>query len=313
MSSTGKGALLALSSALCAAVFLIPYKAAGALVTRDAAVLAMLLCAAVFNTLTTVSLHRGSLALNRVTVVAAAALAVLTAIGNVAVGEALAQLSAGVTSVLQQTQVLFVAAMASIVLGERITVRFVIGATVALCGFALINLPGSEAGSEDNVRLAGMLWAVASAVAFGAMHVITRKVIHRVQPVLLNAMRLWLAVLLLAALPGRVPAVLDMDVRPWLLCLAAAGAGPFIGRVCIMYSVRYIPASQSTLLGLVSPVFAFILGFVFFSATPGLFDLLGTLLITVGVAVPVAELAAQAQPIPTSAERRQSPRSTSQP
>lgn len=289
MSTFTKGALLSLGAAFFAALFLIPFKAAGQLTPRDGAVLAVLLCAAGLNTVTAFtsrSRRRGRM-WDRTTLLTAGALGVLTAIGNVAVGEALARLDAGLTSVLQQTQVLFVAAAAFFFLGERITLRFMIGAIIALAGFAVAQSP------DGGALRVGMLFAIASALAFGMMHVITRKVIDRIDPIWVNALRLWLAVVILASLIGPVRALSGLGARAWFLCFAAAFVGPYLGRICIMYAVRYIPASQSALLVLFAPVFAFALGFIAFGSIPGPLDVVGAALILAGIALPILEIAAQ--------------------
>ncbi|MCG8416503.1 MAG: DMT family transporter [Proteobacteria bacterium] len=290
MSSTGKGALLSICSAFFAALFLIPYKAASEQAERDAVVLAMLLCAAVFNTFTSVSRKRRARTWNRVTLISAVSLAILSIIGNIAVTEALAKIDAGLTSVLQRSQVLFVAGAAYLVLRERITARFVVGALIAIGGFAVMQLP-----DPGEMRAAGMVWALSSAVCFALMQVVTRKVIHRIDPVRVNALRLWLAVFFLACVTGPIDALSGLDLKIWLLCSSAAFFGPFLGRVSLMYAVRYLPASQSTLLELVSPVFAFVLGFIAFGSVPSITEIAGAAILLAGIVLPVAEFAAQGE------------------
>lgn len=298
------GALLSLMAALSAAAFLIPYKqAAGTGAPRDVVVMVMLLAAAMLNTVLFLGKRlragRAHAAAPRrsvrLTMIVALVLAGFTALGNRAVAEALVHLGPGLTSVVQQTQVLFVAAASTLLLGERITPRFAAGAVIALAGFAVMRLPG-QAGSA--LELGGMLWAVVSALSFGAMHVVTRKVIQRIDPVPVNALRLWLAVAVLACWPGRLASLGGLDTRTWALAAAAAFLGPFLGRICLMYAVRHISASHSTLLNLTSPVFAFGLGFLAFGTAPTGLELAGGALILTGIALPVLELAATTPALP---------------
>jgi drug/metabolite transporter (DMT)-like permease len=302
------GALLSLSAALLAAAFLIPYKLAGERAPTDLVTLAMLASAALFNTATTLGsrIGRRSAAATaapsrRLAVMVAAGIAVLTAAGNFAVAQALAHSAPGLVSSVQQTQVIFVAAASAVLLGERITLRFGAGVLVALAGFAVMRLPilgepvaiGSAPETGGGAGL-GVLWAVLSAFCFGLMHTITRKVIRRIDPVFVNALRLWLAVGLVVALPGRLGGVLALDLHTWALAAAAAFFGPFTSRLCLMYAVRHISASHSSLVTLATPVFAFTLGFAVLGIAPTARELLGGALILAGIALPLLERLAAA-------------------
>ena len=291
------GVWLSLTAAALAALFLIPYKLASERAAADLVSLAMLSCAAVFNTLTTAGGKMGarerparSLGL---AVLVAAALAVLTAAGNVAAARALTSAAPGLVSVVQQTQVVFVAAASAVLLGERITLRFGVGVGVALAGFAVMRLPlGDVAGAAPPT---GLLWAVVSALCFGLMLVITRAVIQRIDPVLVNAIRLWLAAAVIAVLPGRIAGALALDPITWGLAASAAFLGPFLSRLSLMYAARHLPASRAALLALATPVFAFGFGFAALGLVPTLRELLGGALILAGIALPLLERAAQAR------------------
>jgi drug/metabolite transporter (DMT)-like permease len=295
VTATQKGALLALGSALGAAIFFIPFKVAGTLVARDIVVLATLLVAALLNTLTSLRNLKPASVFDRLSMVTAAVFGVLTAIGNFGTSQALQHLGAGVTSVLQQTQILLVAAGSWMFLGERISVRFAVGTAVVLGGLVVMRAPS---GADSAINLPGVSWALTSAVCFGSMHVITRRVIHRIQPVPVNAMRLWLAVVLLLLLPGNAAELVAMDPYPWLLCALAGFAGPFLSRICAMYAVRHISASHSILITLVGPVFVFGLDYAILGRAPTTFELIGGVVVLAGVGIPILELAGQRSPRP---------------
>lgn len=302
------GALLSLTSAMLAAAFLIPYKLAGERAPSDLVTLAMLASAALFNTATTLGRLGRPAAVApswRLAILVAAGIAVLTATGNFAVAQALTHSAPGLVSSVQQTQVIFVAAASAVLLGERITLRFGAGVMVALAGFAVMRLPVDEpvasAAGAGGVAGLGVLWAVLSALCFGLMHVITRKVIRRIDPVLVNALRLWLAVSMMAVLPGRLAGALALDLHTWALAAAAAFFGPFVSRLCLMYAVRHISASRSSLITLAAPVFAFALGFVVLGIAPTVLELLGGALILTGIALPLLERVAAAGASPLDA------------
>lgn len=83
------------------------------------------------------------------------------------------------------------------------------------------------------------------------MHVVIRRYIQQIQPVAVNALRLWMAV--------------------------------FLARNCIMYAVKYTPASYSTLITLITPVFALGLELIFLGTSPSAVELI--------IAIPLLELA----------------------
>lgn len=279
---------LAAGAAALAAVFLVLYKAAQDFAPRGDVVAAMILGSAAFNSATALAQERRLPRLDGTSWKAALALSVGTIVGNVGVAESLGQCEPAVTSVLMQTQVLFVALMARAALGEPITRRFVLGVVVALAGVVLMRAPlAGEA--APRVSLGGVFWALAAAAAFGSMQVITRKVIDRIRPVAVNAVRLWLAAFLLLAMPGRLGSLATMPAAGWGLAFGAAACGPFASRLALMYAVRTIPASQSVLFGLVAPVLAFGLGWAVFGTVPSGRELLGGLVILAGVAIPIHE------------------------
>jgi len=292
MRDARKGTLLAASSALLAASFFIPYKAATGHGAADYVVIALLAPAAVLNSLTTLWLQRRQLRLARIDVGVAALLGLLTISGNVCMTEALARLDAGITSVLIQTQVFFVAAAGWLLLREHITARFAMGAAIAIGGFAVMRAPAE---GQRLVSTTGTLLALGAALSFALMHVTTRKFIDRIQPVTVNALRLWIAVAILLALPGRAAGVLELPASVWGLTVAAAFFGPYCARLCIMFAVKYVAASHAALFGLLVPVFAFLLEMVVLGAVPSAVEVAGGAVILAGIALPVVQLARRAR------------------
>jgi drug/metabolite transporter (DMT)-like permease len=215
-------------------------------------------------------------------------LGVITVSGNVCLTEALSRIDAGVTSVLLQTQVFFVAVAGWLLLGERVSLRFAIGAVIAIVGFVVMRDPF---GVTTALSTTGALWGLGAALSFGLMHVVTRKYIARIQVVTVNALRLWFAVALLLVLPGRASGLLELPREAWLLAAAAAFFGPFSSRLLVMFAVRYIKASQAALIGLLVPIFAFVLEALILGVTPSTLEVVGGLIILVGVALPVTERA----------------------
>jgi drug/metabolite transporter (DMT)-like permease len=147
-----------------------------------------------------------------------------------------------------------------------------------------------QAAGAGTVTTAGVGLALLGASMWATMQVITRSVASRIDLVLVNAFRLWLSVVVLACVPGTVTGAAAMPVEGWALAMIAALVGPFFSRVALMYAVRYITASHSTLIALAGPIFAFLLGLAVFGTAPTALEIAGGLIILAGVALPVLEL-----------------------
>jgi drug/metabolite transporter (DMT)-like permease len=111
-------------------------------------------------------------------------------------------------------------------------------------------------------------------------------VIGRISPASVNTRRLWLAVALMACLPGTLQGALAGGRELWLYVTAAALFGPFAGRLLIMFSLRDLRAAESALLLLLAPVFAFVLGYVGWGRVPSALQTLGSAILLLGIALP---------------------------
>ncbi len=277
------GATLGLLTAVLTAVFLLAFHAAAAEAGRNAVVFAMLLGAAVFNSLVTLGRWKLTPSPNRSWVQSALFLALMTIMGNAALATTLPLLGSGATSTMMQLQVFFVAAGAWVFLRERVGVPLLIGGLMAAGGFASYAVPGS---AGDSLNLYGLMSGLLVALCFSAMMVWTRAVIRDLDPVSLNAGRLWIAVLVFALWPGVLSSALELPWRVWVLTTAASACGPFLARLALMYSLRFISAAQTKLWSMLAPVFAFFFVFLIYGTVPGARELLGGLLIISGVFLP---------------------------
>ena len=273
-----------LLGALCSAIYLFPYKRAGAISSPDVLAYALLIVAAVSNG----GLHlwqrrsRPQVVLDRRTFwVTSALLSLLTISGNFCGAQAVTRLEPAVTSVLLRTEIVFVGVFAASLVRERLTLPLLAGALVALVGLLVMRWPLAFDGAG-----AGALWALGAAASFGMMQVLTRRVIGRISPIAVNACRLWLAVGLLTFVPGMAAGALGEGREFWRFVGLAGLFGPFLGRLLIMYSLRELRAAHSALMLLLAPVLAFGIGFVSQGSVPTGLELGGGLIILAGVALP---------------------------
>lgn len=281
----GRGLAFSLAGAACSALYLFPYKRAAAFAPADVLAFALLAVAAALTTAFAIGEAKGPASTprrgRRVLWATSALLAVVTISGNWCGAQAVARLEPAVASVLLRTEVVFVGGLAALLLGERLTPALGLGALTALLGLAVMRWP-----LRLDAAGAGAAWALGAAASFGLMQVITRRVISRISPLAVNALRLWLAVALLALVPGTLRGALAAGPYFWGCVAVAALFGPFLGRLCIMYSLRSLKAAHSSLLLLMAPVLAFLIGYIGWGTTPTVLEVSGGALMLVGIALP---------------------------
>jgi drug/metabolite transporter (DMT)-like permease len=278
-----RGFLWALAATLGVASFVIPWKIAAGIGEPATNALLLLVSAAVFNSLLTAYQQRRLPRFGRFDLAVAALLATFTLLGNLASANAIQLISPATLTVVQRSEVIIVALLAWPIIGERIDRRFWMGAFVAVGGLLILYDPFEH----EVIRASGMSWALASAFWFGSMAVATRKFIHRIDLVLVNALRLWLSVALWFVLHGAPEALYQITVPQVFYVSLAAFFGPFFGRLCMMTSARYIEARYTTLATLAAPPLTLLFGLVILSDLPSGQEIFGGIVMLMGIALPV--------------------------
>ncbi|MEO1234664.1 MAG: DMT family transporter, partial [Myxococcota bacterium] len=268
--SVARGVGWSLLAALFAAAFLVPYRYSVELAPRGTAMTAMFVVAVVFNgAVAFAQVGHRMLRFDRVAGVLAIALAAFTIAGNLGIGGALPDIGAGMTSVVLKAQVILTPALAVFLLSERAPSRLWVGGCVALLGVAAPQWLAAEPRGT-----VGYAWALLGATAFALMQIVTRRVIDRIQPAAVNALRLVLAVIVLHGWPeGR--AAWSASWTLWAAAGLAGILGPGVSRLCLMAALHHVSPSLTALIALIGTVFAFLFGFFFFGETPSGLELAG--------------------------------------
>jgi len=278
-----RGIYWALGSALCVAAFVIPWKVASTLGDTRVNTLILLSSAAVFNTALLAARQRSLPRFQKFDFGFATVLAVLTLAGNLASAAAIAQLSPALLTLLQRSEVIVAALLAWPLIGERFDRRFVIGAFVAGCGLIVMQDPFAA----DAPGFMGTALALFSAICFGAMAVLTRKYIQRIQLVAVNALRLWLSVGLWFVFNGVPEALFEVSTEQIGYGCLAAFFGPFLGRLCMMTSAKYIEARITTLATLAAPTLTLALAYFLLNDFPQTREIQGGLIMLLGISIPI--------------------------
>jgi len=283
------GLAWAFASAVGGAVMVIPWKLANAAGDPAHSVLLLLGVAAIANTGLVVGqrVRAGSLRLQigRGEVAVAALIACFTLLGNLASARAIQELSPALLNVLLRADVLFVAFFGSWLLAERVERRFWLGAAIAVAGLVVLQGPLPATGLMGLLR-SGTGMAIAAAACFSGIAIATRRFIHRIDPVAVNAIRLWLAVGLWFAF-NAWPDWSALPRDQVIYSTIAAIAGPFLGRLGLMISARYIEARVTTLATLSTPALTLVLAFVLLSDWPENHQLVGGAIMIAGISIPL--------------------------
>lgn len=285
LTTDAKGWWLASFAAFWAAAFLIPYKQASANGEAPVVAFGLLLAAAVESSvlrLARIIPRDVSATPGRTTQTvewaSAVALAGLAVAGNTCSAKALVELGPATVSVVMRTEVLIVGCLGWLLLGERPDRGFWLGAVLALTGLCVLGGIDAALGARPSV-----VFGLLGALCFSLMQLLARRVAGYVDLARVNTRRLWLSACSFVFWPGvleRVP----LTGQFWLWVACAAACGPVLSRLLLMHSVRYVAASQTSLVMLSAPVFALGLGFLVLGSLPSLREILGGGLMLVGIA-----------------------------
>lgn len=283
------GLTWAFAAAVGGALFVIPWKLANEAGESANSVLLLLAVSATANTFLVLWQRRGSgargLRIGRTDLGVASLLAGFTLVGNLASGRAIQDLSPALLNVLLRAEVILVALFAWLLLRERVERRYWLGAAIAAVGLVVLQ------GPVEATRLFGLFgpgtgMALAAAACFSMLVVLTRHYIRRIDPTAVNAIRLWLAVLLWFPFHS-LPSPGELPREQVLFASLAAISGPFLSRLCLMISARYVEARVTTLANLTAPVMTLIFAFVLLSDWPRDHELLGGAIMIAGISIPL--------------------------
>jgi drug/metabolite transporter (DMT)-like permease len=202
---------------------------------------------------------------------------------------AIADVGAGLATVLGNLQVVLVGLVAWLTLGERPEARVVAAVPIALFGVVLISgVVGGGAYGDDPVR--GVVFGIATGLTYAGFILVLRESardMRRLAGPLFEAT----AFATLFAVVGGV-AIGDLDLVPslpahaWLILLALSSQ--VLGWLLISMSLPRLPAALTSVLLTVQPVGSVILGVVLLGEEPSLLQLAGVAAIFSGIIVATA-------------------------
>jgi drug/metabolite transporter (DMT)-like permease len=210
---------------------------------------------------------------------------------------------AGLATVLANVQVVLVGLMAWAALGERPEGRSVAAVPMVLTGVVLISGVIGSGAYGDNPAL-GVLYGVLTGITYAVFLLVLRQVnrdLRRPAGPLFDAT---LSGAIFAAIGGVIvgdfDAVPGLESQAWLVLLALSSQ--VLGWLLISVSLPRLPALLTSILLMIQPATAMVLGAVLLSESPSAVQVAGVLVVLAGIVV--ATLGPRPLPAPAGAAAR---------
>lgn len=197
---------------------------------------------------------------------------------------AIAEVGAGVATVLGNLQVLFVAFAAWALFGERPERRFLIFLPVVMVGVVLVSgMVGGDGGGTH--PLAGVAYGLGTSVAYAVFLLILRRssasTPHVAGPLSEVTTGAALGALLLGLVFGGLQLRIGWPSFGWLLLLALLSQT--LGWLLITSSLPRLPAAIASLILLLQPAAAMLLAYLVLAERPTLIQIAGAVVVCTGV------------------------------
>jgi drug/metabolite transporter (DMT)-like permease len=200
--------------------------------------------------------------------------------------ESIALVGAGLGTVIPNVQIVFVAIVAWMKLGERPRTRAIVMIGVVLAGVALISGLG-RAGAYGTSPGRGVVLGVAAGVCYAIFLIVfrasNRGLVPPAGPLLEATIGMAIGALLSAGFDPRFTFAVSRQAHLWLLALALVSQ--VMGWLLIAVALPRLPSVETSVLLLVQPVFAIAWGVMFFAERLSSVQWIGSAIVLAGVAV----------------------------
>ncbi|MBA3263024.1 MAG: DMT family transporter [Thermoleophilaceae bacterium] len=192
---------------------------------------------------------------------------------------------AGLATVLGNVQVVLVALIAWVALGERPASRTLVAIPIVLTGVVLISgVVGSGAYGDD--PLLGVVYGLLTAVSYALFLLILRQAGSSERPPAGPLFDATLAAAVFCAIAGVAIGDIDwvpgLESQAWLVLLALSSQ--VLGWMLISVSLPRLPAALTSIVLMLQPMCAVLLGAVLLSEAPSAVQLSGVAIVLAGVA-----------------------------
>jgi len=208
--------------------------------------------------------------------------------------ESIALVGAGLGTVIPNVQIVFVAIVAWMKLGDRPRARTIVMIGVVLAGVALTSGLG-RAGAYGTNPGRGVALGVAAGLCYAIFLIVfrasNRGLVPPAAPLLEATSGMAIGALLSAGFDPGFTFAVSREAHLWLLALALVSQ--VMGWLFIATALPRLPAVETSVLLLIQPVFAIAWGVMFFAERLSSVQWLGSAIVLAGVTVLSATLASQ--------------------
>ena len=201
-------------------------------------------------------------------------------LGNYSICQALNLASPTMLILISRSEIIFAMLLSWLFLKEIITARVWLAVVVIIAGIIVMKL--NTLSFELN-EWSAIIWAITTAFSFAVMQVLTKSIIHEINPQVLNVSRLALALVILWSLEEVSSSVTVLEFTEWQWLALAAFCGPFVGRVSYTYALRYLTISKTVIIGSFSPVATLIFELLVFGTLINAYEAVGGTIMLAGI------------------------------
>jgi drug/metabolite transporter (DMT)-like permease len=194
---------------------------------------------------------------------------------------------AGIGGLIYATQPLFIALLAVVMLGEKLTLSVVLGLLLAIVGTVVLVWNDLTNAALGQSYLLGAMLVLLASFAWAFYSIPGKAIFLRYGAVPITAMSTIIATVPMLALasPGTLDTLQAMTMRQWLEVLYLATCSTFVAMLTWTYAAARLPATTTGAFLYLIPVIAVLAGVLILGETVTWSTILGGLCIILGVAV----------------------------
>jgi drug/metabolite transporter (DMT)-like permease len=204
---------------------------------------------------------------------------------------------AGTASIVISSSPLISVALATLTLGERLTLTMLVGSAIAIGGLALVCV------SRSGATVTSALWVVVGAAVVQGFYPPLIKPLLRTRSGLEVTVYTMVtgALMVLPLLPWGWAQMLSASAEAWRAAVYLGLVPSAFGFVLWAYAVKHLPVTTSTSLMYLVPAFAVLIAFVWLGEVPHVTEVVGGLVVIAGVIVVAQQGGRRVAPIPARA------------